>query len=70
MPRQANFHASRQQEPVYRGRVTRSRGQVDRIESEYGAVDIPTSHPLHAKREAAMAKHRQALDDYQERFGA
>jgi hypothetical protein len=53
-----------------RGAVTRTSRQFDKILAQYGANDIPESHPLHAKAVAAKQKHRaatQALREHEQR---
>jgi hypothetical protein len=50
--------------------VTRTSRQFDKILAQYGANDIPESHPLHAKAVAAKQKHRaatQALREHEQR---
>ena len=49
--------------------VTRSQNQVNKVTQEYGAHDIPKSHPLYEKKQKAQQQHREArkaLREYQE----
>lgn len=46
--------------------MTRAGNQVWKIESEYGAHDIPPTSPLHAKVTKARTKHAEARRAYGE----
>lgn len=47
-----------------KGDVTRWGNKVQKIESDYGARDIPQSSPLHAKVTHARKQHHDALTAY------
>lgn len=57
-------HPQRQVSREAKSALTRTRNKVQSIENEYGARDIPASHPLYAKVSLARQAHAQALRSY------
>lgn len=41
------------------GLIRRGNRRIDKIENEYGSMDIPKSNPLHAKREKVMDTNKR-----------